>query len=266
MISPLPPIDPGAPIIVIDIGNSTIDLAIWSHDELKGPLSVENHDQERFREALEAHIDTIPNKRPAAISIASVVPQALEWVIDLAGSRIDRNALIIGQSIELPMDLHLTDADRVGVDRICAAAAAYDTVESTCVIVDFGTAVTVDLVNNEGTFMGGAILPGLKLQIQALHDHTAVLPHVEPKFLKSPVGRNTEQAIQNGVCRGLVGAVRALVEAYAAELNHWPQVIATGGDLELLVSHCDFLDTTVKHLTLRGVGMAYKKHLLAHGV
>ncbi|MEK6674413.1 MAG: type III pantothenate kinase, partial [Planctomycetota bacterium] len=131
--------------------------------------------------------------------------------------------------------------------------------------VDFGTAVTVDLVDDEGTLLGGAILPGLRMQFRALHSNTAQLPEVEPGFPESPYGRNTTEAIQTGVCRGLIGAVRGLVESYATSLNRWPQVVATGGDLEFLAPHCDFLDTMVTHLALRGVGLAYAKHLSAMG-
>ena len=102
-------------------------------------------------------------------------------------------------------------------------------------------------------------------QLSALHEHTAALPEVEPAIPELPYGRDTVEAMQAGVCRGLIGAVRALVEGYAASLNRWPQVIATGGDLKLIAPHCDFLDTLVEHLTLRGIGLAYTKHLEAAG-
>ena len=94
-------------------------------------------------------------------------------------------------------------------------------------------------------------MPGLKMQLCALNEHTAVLPEVEPAMPELPYGRNTIEAMQAGVCRGLIGAVRALVEGYAASLNRWPQVIATGGDLKLIAPHCDFLDTLVELLERR---------------
>jgi len=88
---------------------------------------------------------------------------------------------------------------------------------------------------------------------------------VNPGFPELPYGRNTIEAIQNGVCRGLAGAVRGLVEAYARHLNRWPHVVASGGDVAFLAPHCDFLDTVVSDLTLRGVGLAYDKHLAEMG-
>jgi len=124
----------------------------------------------------------------------------------------------------------------------------------------------VDLVDDDGILLGGAILPGLRLQLRALHDFTARLPAVEPVFLEAAFGRDTTEAIQTGVCRGLAGGVRWIIEGYATQLNRWPQVVATGGDLAFMLPHCDFVDSPVPYLTLRGVGIAFRKHLAAQGV
>jgi pantothenate kinase type III len=91
------------------------------------------------------------------------------------------------------------------------------------------------------------------------------LPQASPGFPELPYGRNTIEAIQTGVCRGLAGAVRGIVEGYATHLHRWPQVVATGGDSALMTPHCDFIDTWVSDLTLRGIGLAYDKHLAALG-
>ena len=103
------------------------------------------------------------------------------------------------------------------------------------------------------------------MQLRALHEHTAQLPEVPPAFPELPYGRNTAEAIQAGVCRGITGAVRAIIEAYATHLNRWPQTVATGGDAALLAPHCDFLDNVVSDLILRGVALAYDKHLAEMG-
>ena len=112
------------------------------------------------------------------------------------------------------MDVAVTDAKAIGVDRVCEAAAAYDRLSTGCTVVSFGTAVTIDLVDDDGTLLGGAILPGIALQMRALHEFTAALPEATPGFPELPFGRNTIEAIQTGVCRGLVGAVREIVEGY----------------------------------------------------
>ena len=80
-----------------------------------------------------------------------------------------------------------------------------------------------------------------------------------------PYGRDTTEAMQTGVCRGIVGAVRELIEGYATATNRWPQVVATGGGLELITPALNFVDTMVQHLSLRGIGLAYRKHLEVSG-
>lgn len=261
----VPPYNPDAPVVVVDIGNSTIALATWSDNQLTAPLSVPTNDVDAFDEAFEEQTKTCPQQKPSAVVIASVVPAALERVRSGVEGVIAKDALVIGDAIPLPMDLAVTEPAAIGVDRVCGAFAAYDTVKSSCTVISFGTCVTIDLVDAEGTLQGGAILPGLRMQLRAMHEQTAALPQVEPDALELPFGRNTTEAMQSGVVRGIEGAVRAIVEGLAAHLNQWPQVIASGGDASFFQSRCDFIDTFVSDLTLRGVGLAYTKHLIEMG-
>ena len=265
MTDQIAPYDPAAPVIVIDIGNTATGIATWQADRLKTPLSVPTEDQGAFNKAFTTHVEAIPRSGPAATVIGSVVPLALERIRTYVLATRDRQPLVVGEVIPLPIEVGVTDTKAIGVDRVCAAAAAFETLQTGCTVVDFGTAVTVDLVDDEGTLRGGAILPGLRMQLRALHEYTAALPETEPGIPELPYGRNTVEAIQAGVCRGLAGAVRGLVEGYATSLNHWPQVVATGGDMTFIAPYCDFLDTLVQDLTLRGIGIAYTKHITAMG-
>ncbi|MGD2110911.1 MAG: type III pantothenate kinase [Phycisphaerae bacterium] len=251
--------------IVVDIGNTTTSIATWQKGELKTPLNAPTPDRVAVAKAVEAHAAALPGRRPRAVVVGSVVPEALQHFAEYIGRTFDQNALIVGETIGLPIEVQVKDAKALGADRACAAAAAYDKLQAGCTIVDFGSATTVDLVDDQGVLLGGAILPGASMQLAALNEHTAALPRVQAGFPASPYGRDTEEAMQIGVCRGLAGAVRGLVESYASHLNRWPQVVATGGDLALLAPHCDFLDTLVEHLTLRGVGLALTIHLEGMG-
>ena len=94
-------------------------------------------------------------------------------VQEILARRTEKAALVVGDNLPLPIDLAVDDEQAIGVDRVCAAAAAYDELGSACTIIDFGTAVTVDLVDEEGTLLGGAILPGLRAQFRSLHEYTA---------------------------------------------------------------------------------------------
>lgn len=257
--------DPDAPVIVLDIGNTSIKVGTWTKDELKTPVSLATEDMPAFQSAMTAHVEAMPTGSAAAVVIVSVVPDVLDRIRAHIEATTERIPLVVGEKIPLPIEVEVDDVNALGMDRVCAAAAAYDKVQSACTVIDFGTAVTVDLVNDEGKLIGGAILPGVEMQLRALHEQTAVLPHVKPGIPQTPFGRNTTEAIQNGVCRGIAGAVRGLVEAYSTHLNHWPRVVATGGDLEWLLPNCDFIDTAVSDLALRGGGVAYTKYLSTMG-
>lgn len=263
--------DPGctellnAPVLVVDVGNTRVGIAIWQGQELKTPLSVPSDDEPAFEEAVRTHLAACPQERPAAVVISSVAPSVLDRVRASAGAALGRDPLIVGEMIPLPMDVAVEDAKSIGTDRACTAAAAYEKLKTACTVVDFGSAVTVDLVDDEGTLVGGAILPGLAMQLRSLHEYTGLLPKVTVGLPPLAYGRNTIEAMQTGVSRGVVGAVRALVEGYAKSLNCWPQVIATGGDVAFLAPQCDFLDILVSDLTLRGVGLAYSKYLEGMG-
>ncbi len=265
MIQPIFEYDPDAPVILVDIGNTSVDVATWHEDSVKTPLSIPTCDATAFEAAYCALVKEMGAGEPAATVIASVVPDVLERINSYVVEQRDRDPLVIGERIPLPLEVDVRDAKAIGADRVCTAAAAYEQIQRACTVVDFGTAVTVDLVDDEGTLSGGAILPGLKLQLGALCEKTSQLPEVEPGVPETPYGRDTVEAMQVGVCRGLAGAVRGLVEGYASSVNHWPQVIATGGDLALMMPLCDFVDTAVEHLTLRGIGLAYNKHMQALG-
>jgi len=253
------------PAVVVEIGNTTTTVGLWIRDEVQTPLIVPTGDEPAFHGAFDAHLATTPGGRIAATVVASVVPRALEAVRTFVFERTGKEALVVGDGLPLPMDIGVQDPKAIGVDRVCQAFAAFERLATECTVVAFGTAITVDLVDGDGILVGGAIMPGVRVQLRALHQNTAQLPEIAPAFPTLPFGQNTAEAIQNGVCRGVIGAVRNLVEGYATHLNRWPQVVATGGDAAFLQPHLDFIDTFVANLALRGVGLAFSKHLADEG-
>ena len=244
--------------MVIDIGNSSIKLGLWGDDGVTGSVRLPNDDTAGLAEAITRLQGQQPDDAPTEVAIASTQPEALKRTksILIEGGT---DALVVGEDIPLPGPVDADVAKQVGVDRLCSAAAAHHRTGHSCIVIDFGTAITVDLIGDDGIFLGGAILPGLAMQRSALHEGTAALPLVEPGLPKSPVGQSTEDAIRSGMIYGTVGAVRGLVERFAGQLGTWPQVVATGGDLELLKDECDFCDSLVPDLGLMGVGLAYAR-------
>jgi type III pantothenate kinase len=140
---------------------------------------------------------------------------------------------------DMPLVIDVESPERVGLDRLAAAVAANRLRQSdrAAVVVDAGTAITVNLVTADGVFRGGVILPGFKLTAQALAEGTDLLPLVTDYGLAEPppvIGRSTEGAIRSGLFWGNVGAVRELVARVARDLDRPPQVFVTGGDAQRL--------------------------------
>ncbi len=193
--------------------------------------------------------------KPSQIAACSVQVEYLA-VLESAAAALDEKVLVVGRDLPLPIETNLPEPEHIGTDRLCAAAMAYHRLGSACVVADFGTAITIDCVNDEGVFLGGAILPGLGLSADALAKGTSALPEV---VLENPgwvFGFDTRQAIIGGIVTGARGALRELVESYATELGVWPEVILTGGDAELIGADFDIVSAVVPDLTLLGVGLS----------
>jgi type III pantothenate kinase len=250
------------PVLLIDIGNTAIHLAAWHEQGVKHVRSAPTREANALAVAFDEVLGLCETP-PRAVVVCSVVPEATSRLRALVDARPGLRFLVIGQDIPLPIPVELANPEGVGIDRVCAAAAAHHHTGHACTVIDFGTAVTVDLVDDRGVFVGGAIFPGAGLQARILNEATAALPLVELKAPINAIGQDTTEAIRSGLTYGIPGAVRALVEKYATVLNQWPQVVATGGDLEWLLPNCDFIDSPVADLTLMGLGLAWDRYRTA---
>jgi type III pantothenate kinase len=248
-------------IVAVDVGNTNIGIARWVQGDLLDVRRVRTADGGRVREVLDEVRAGCENRQRQAIVIASVVPAVTGWLSEHIEEQLDMRPFVIGGNTPLPVEVAVREPGRVGVDRVCCAAAAYDRLKEFCVVVSVGSAVTIDVIDGQGTFRGGAILPGLKMQAKALAEHTAVLPEVEPVMPGSAVGQDTIEAIQSGICFGTAGAIRGIVEQIATDENKWPPVIVTGGGAEIIRARLDFADRFVPNLCLMGAGLAYMKRV-----
>jgi len=250
-------------VLACDVGNTAIHIAAVKGDQVTPMRTV------RVGElaSLPALLAELWNQiaPPRKLAACSVNPAGLKALEAAAAEAINERVLVVGRDLPLPIDTALPNPAATGTDRICAAAAAFDRLGVACVIADFGTAITIDCVNDEGVFQGGAILPGLEMSAGSLQAGTAQLPRVTPAEADWVFGRDARQAIVGGLIFGARGALRELVEAYATELAHWPVVILTGGDAELVcgdVGSSGLVQAIVPDLVLRGVAAAYYKKLL----
>ncbi len=247
-------------ILAINIGNTTTTAGLVRDQQVESAISVETRDLDSFRPQLVELWALVDDPGRARVVIGSVVAERIEPLCRIVMDVTGIDALILRRDVPLPMDLDVENPDTVGVDRICSAAAAYHRLRHACVVADIGTAMTVNVVSDEGVFLGGAILPGPYTAAQSLAEHTAALPKIKLRRPEHHIGRNTEEAILSGVVYGTVGALRELTERYATEMGRWPQVVVTGGGANLVAELCEFVDNVVPHLTLMGIALAWQKN------
>lgn len=249
-----------AALLILEVGNSHVSVATSVADRVYTNFRFDLGDAAGIDKAAEEAWAALPTDRIRAAAAASVVPAETDRLRTSISKIIGEPLRVVGTDLHRPLSLALEQPERVGLDRICAAAAAYETLGHACAIASFGTAITVDCVNDAGAFMGGAILPGLHLQAKSLGAGTAQLPDVAIKTPTSVFGADTASAIRNGIVFGAVGAIREIVERFAGELGQWPDLVATGGNAELIASQCDFIDHIVPDLCIRGIALAHKRH------
>ncbi len=249
-----------ATVLALDVGNTSVNFAAVHGEQVyaeqKLPVDHLQALPAKFKELWDAM------EKPRRIVASSVNPKALERVKAAAMEALEEPVAVVGQDVPVPIPTALKEPEKVGMDRLCCAAAAYSRLQQACVVVDVGTAVTIDCIDDEGVFRGGAILPGARMQADALHQGTAQLPEVSLREPDWVFGTNTEEAIIGGIIYGLRGAIRERVEAYATGLGMWPLVILTGGDAGLIKMDEGFIQATVPNLCLLGVARAFYQSLL----
>lgn len=261
------------PLILISVGNTRTRYALAiagggggaEGRELQPALVVDNADAPAHVAALER---LTRDADDAQILVASVNDRAAESAIARLpdAGRVRR----FGRDLLVPIPHTLTPPITVGQDRLLCALGAFARSEQACIVVDAGTAITVDFVDGQGVFHGGAIAPGLRMMLRALHDGTSALPLVDltpPKDAAAapvagdepvPFGKTTQDAIRTGVLGAARGLVHHLVDRYAEFYKAYPRVIATGGDAPLLFDNDPIVERVEPDLVLIGMLSAWE--------
>jgi type III pantothenate kinase len=278
-----PPLNPMAtplsmpPLVAVDIGNSRIKLGRFG--PVTGPRSggaatrslpepVDTLDLPLTNRAGE--FDSAPLARWCSAAdvgnatwlVASVHRGAAERLTAAVGALTKLKLLTYR---DVPLTLAVDTPERVGIDRLLGALAAnyLRRPDRAAIVIDMGTAITVDLLTAAGEFAGGAILPGLATSAHALEQQTDALPHVDIERWKSPpqpLGKATVPAIESGLFWGAVGAIRELVERLSSDATSPPDVFVTGGSSQLvaeqLVATHRLAVEHLPHLVLSGIAIA----------
>lgn len=190
---------------------------------------------------------------------ASVVPVLAAPVLLLAREwlKVEPHFIKLGSDVGLNVDYQ--PASAVGADRIANALGAMDRYEAPIIVVDFGTATTFDCIDASGTYVGGAILPGVQVSAQALVGKTAKLPAIEFATPDKAIGKTTIESLQSGIMLGYAGAIDTLANRIKGELGGKAQVIATGGLGGQFFPMCETIDAYEPNLTLDGLRIAFQR-------
>ncbi len=190
--------------------------------------------------------------------ICSVVPPVDKEIKEALGRLLDKEVNFVGEDITVAMPVITDNPHEVGADRIVNAVAAHALFKGAAIIVDFGTAITVDLVTDKGEYAGGAIAPGVGISTEALFTRTALLPRVELKRPAHVLGTNTIEAIQSGIYYGFSGLVDGIIKGIIEEYGSRPPVVATGGLSGAFRGGSEFITDMDEFLTLKGLNLIYK--------
>ncbi len=237
-------------LIVVDVGNTRIKWGLCSSEHVWSIAALPPDDANAWlKQWQEWKI-----QRNQAWVISGVHPQRRDALIAWLQSRSD-TIHVLGSHEQLPLQVEVEHPDKVGIDRLLNAVAANLRRQENvaAILIDAGSAVTVDYLDGAGVFRGGAIFPGFNLMAKALHDYTALLPLVsmDPGIL--PPGSTTAPAIQAGVFHALVGGIERLIFEYQHRYPMAFEIFLTGGDAKTLVTR---LHHPVHHwpeMTLEGI-------------
>jgi len=256
-------------LLVIDAGNTNVSLAVYrdvnlviqwrlgtERDRTSDEYGIQVRDLFEF-----AGIDA---KAVDAVAIASVVPTLNETLRRMVEVYFALTPLFVDHTTDTGLKILYEPASDVGADRIVDAVAAVDKYGAPCIVVDFGTATTFNVVNAAGEYVGGVIAPGILISSEALFTRAAKLPRVEISRPNKVIGTSTIGAMQSGLYHGYAGLVDGVLEHVVAEMNAKPRVIATGGLAQLIASASKFIEEVDETLTLEGLRLVYERHHKKH--
>ncbi len=248
-------------ILTIDVGNTNTVLGIFENGELKNHWRISTDKDKTpdeygiLLQNLFSTVDKSINSKIKGIIISSVVPPVVMVLKETARNYYNIDPLIIGPGVKTGINIKTENPREVGADRIVNAVAAREKYSGSLIIVDFGTATTFCAVSKNGSYLGGAIAPGIGISTEALFDYAAKLPRIELKNPGRAVGKNTIKAMKSGIIYGFVGQVEKMVDKFKNELTGENRVIATGGLVELIYRETEVIDKVEPYLTLQGLSI-----------
>jgi type III pantothenate kinase len=252
-------------LLTIDVGNSNTVLGVFRGEELIANWRLTTAHAQTVDEygVLTRSLLSLANldqKAIAGVMISSVVPPVNWTLAEMARVYLGRKALFVEPGVKTGMAVLVDNPMEVGADRIVNGVAAFQKYGGPCIVVDFGTAITFDVISAKCEYLGGAIAPGIGIISEALFTRTARLPRVEIKDPGKVIGTNTVTHMQAGLYYGSVDMVDGMLARVKAELKSDAVVVATGGQARLVAKGSKQIQHIDDFLTLTGLRLIWEKN------
>lgn len=252
-------------LLAIDIGNTNIVIGCIKDDEILFKARIAT---DRLRTSDQYGVEIKNMLEAFGISrediddciIASVVPPVFNSVQTGVLKVIGKQPMVVGPGLKTGLNIHVDIPSQVGSDLIVAAVAALAEYPAPLVLIDLGTATTIEVIEPENVFVGGLIFPGVMVSLDSLTSHTAQLPGISLDKPKNVVGKNTVDCMRSGMMYGTAAMLDGLIDRIAEELGHESTVIATGGLAQFVIPLCKHEIILEKELLLKGLNIIYKKN------
>ena len=250
-------------LLAVDVGNTNTVLGLFTGEELVRSWRITTHARATgdemaltFRGLLDEQAEI------TGLVLCSTVPSVLHELRPMLSSFFHEIPVVIvepGTKTGVPI---LTDNPKeVGADRIVNTLAAHQQFGGPCIVVDFGTSTNLDVVSAQGEFLGGALAPGIDISLEALSAKAAQLRKVEVVRPRSPIGKNTVEALQSGAVFGFAGQVDGLVDRIIEEIGPVTAVVATGGLASVVIGESETITHHDPHLTLTGLRLVFERNV-----
>lgn len=241
-------------LLTADIGNTNITFGLFKGKRLTKKINIPTKDY-----CLQILKGKLGRMKPSASIICSVVPDATKILKRDLRRLLGKESVIIGKDIKVPIKNLYRKPEQVGQDRLVNAYAGVKLYGAPLIVVDFGTAVTFDCISRRGEYLGGMILPGLRISLEALAQKTALLPKIGLELPRELIGRDSKNSMLSGIVFGFAALTDDLVKRIKNKIGKNAKVIGTGGNIQLVGKYCHDIDICDISVTLKGLNLIWKE-------